>query len=170
MAKNLQKVQKQISKKRGGLDALHANSRDSKRLQRASGREGKLARLAAEHVRGRQIYYSIEGIATALSDEDLAQLVTRYLARYTPELTQLRQERRKGRPPSKREETLTQREEAEAKEFSTGFWIPDLGSQDNLRRLKGWNGDWSALTNVDFVRLSSDGKKLKSTFPPRGLS
>lgn len=56
MPRNLQKVQKQISKKRGALDALHANSRDSKRLRRASAREGKLARLASEHVKGRQIY------------------------------------------------------------------------------------------------------------------
>ncbi|QVM05415.1 hypothetical protein D8B26_000126 [Coccidioides posadasii str. Silveira] len=178
MARNLQKVQKQISKKRGALDALHANSRDSKRLRRASAREGKLARAAAEHVKGRQIYLdrvnffkdSIQHIAAPLSDEEVAQLVTRYRARYAPELTELRQQKRKGRPPSKREETLTQREEFEAKEYATGFWVPDLGSEDNIRRLKGWNGDWSSLSNLDFVRLNREGNKQQSAFPPRGLS
>ncbi|KAI1921695.1 translation machinery-associated protein 16 [Ophidiomyces ophidiicola] len=83
MTKNLQKVQKQISKKRGALDALHANSRDSKRLRRASAREIKLARVAAEHVMGRQIYLDrvsffksyITEITIPLSDNDMSQLI-----------------------------------------------------------------------------------------------
>ncbi|WEW60135.1 translation machinery-associated protein 16 [Emydomyces testavorans] len=93
-----------------------------------------------------------------------------YLSRHTSELSLLRQERRKGRPPVKREEALTQLEEAEAKEYSTGFWMPDLGSEDNLRRIKEWNGEWSSMSTVDFVRLSSSGNKQKSMFPPKGLS
>lgn len=47
MAKNLYKVQKKISKKRGKLGTLHENSRDSKRLQAAGAREDKLSRVAA---------------------------------------------------------------------------------------------------------------------------
>ncbi|KAI1986823.1 translation machinery-associated protein 16 [Ophidiomyces ophidiicola] len=174
MAKNLQKVQKQISKKRGALDALHANSRDSRRLRRASAREIKLARVAAEHVTGRQIYLDrvsffksyITEITIPLSDNDMSQLIDKYLARYTSELTQLRQERRRGRPPSRREGVLSQQEVVEAREFSTGFWLPDLGSVDNLRKLKAWNGDWSAMSNLDFLRLRTDGSKQRSMFPP----
>jgi translation machinery-associated protein 16 len=56
MTKNFYKVQKQISKKRGKLDALHENSRDSKKLRRASAREDKLARLAAATSKARQSY------------------------------------------------------------------------------------------------------------------
>lgn len=57
MTKSLYKVQKQISKKRGGkLNALHEDSRDAKRLRRASAREDRLARVAAEMSKARQGY------------------------------------------------------------------------------------------------------------------
>lgn len=54
MIKNLHKVQKKLSKKRGKLNALHENSRDSKILRRAGGREERLARLAAVTSKERQ--------------------------------------------------------------------------------------------------------------------
>jgi translation machinery-associated protein 16 len=60
MPRNLYKVQKLISKKRGKLDALHENSRDSKRLQRASARNDKLARAAAATLKARQVYGNYE--------------------------------------------------------------------------------------------------------------
>lgn len=57
MTKNLYKVQKQIKKKRGGqLNALHEDSRDAKRLRRASAREDRLARVATEVSKARQGY------------------------------------------------------------------------------------------------------------------
>lgn len=63
MIKNLHKVQKKLSKKRGKLNALHENSRDSKILRRAGGREERLARLSVVTSKERQglckcyIYY-----------------------------------------------------------------------------------------------------------------
>lgn len=56
MPKNLYKVQKHISKKKGKLGTLHEGSRDSKRLQAAGGREEKLARAAAVTNKGRLGY------------------------------------------------------------------------------------------------------------------
>ena len=57
MAKALHKVQKQISKKRGGEpNSLHENSRDSQRLRRAGAREDKIARLVAAASRANQTY------------------------------------------------------------------------------------------------------------------
>jgi translation machinery-associated protein 16 len=56
MPKNLYKVQKQITKKKGKLGTLHENSRDSRRLQTAGVREDKLARVGAATNRGRQGY------------------------------------------------------------------------------------------------------------------
>ena len=57
MARALSKVQKQISKKRGGKPtALHENSRDAKRLRRAGAREEKLARLMDAAVKANQVY------------------------------------------------------------------------------------------------------------------
>ena len=57
MAKALHKVQKQISKKRGGKPtSLHENSRDSQRLRRAVAREDKLAKLFAAATRANHTY------------------------------------------------------------------------------------------------------------------
>lgn len=47
MPKSLSKVQKHIAKKKGKNTALHENSRDSLRLQRAAARDDKLTRLAS---------------------------------------------------------------------------------------------------------------------------
>jgi hypothetical protein len=57
MAKALQKVQKQISKKRGRKPtSLHENSRDSQRLRTAGAREDKLAKLLAAATKANQAY------------------------------------------------------------------------------------------------------------------
>ena len=57
MAKALHKVQKQISKKRGGKsNSLHENSRDSQRLRRAGAREDKIAKLVSAASRANQTY------------------------------------------------------------------------------------------------------------------
>lgn len=48
MAKTLEKARKSIAKKRGGeLPAMHAFSRDSKRLQRAQIRDERLDKLVS---------------------------------------------------------------------------------------------------------------------------
>lgn len=57
MARSLNKVQKQISKKRGGKpNSLHENSRDARRLRAAGAREEKVSRLMDAAVRANQIY------------------------------------------------------------------------------------------------------------------
>lgn len=45
--KSLSKVQKHISKKKGASVALHEDSRDFKRLQRATARQEKVNKLVA---------------------------------------------------------------------------------------------------------------------------
>jgi translation machinery-associated protein 16 len=68
MAKALHKVQKQISKKKGGkLNTLHEKSRDSQRLRTAGAREDKIARIVAAASRANQIY----GIITLPIDDFL---------------------------------------------------------------------------------------------------
>ncbi|KAI9370139.1 translation machinery-associated protein 16 [Aspergillus egyptiacus] len=178
MPKSLQKVQKHISKKRGVVDALHENSRDAKLLRRAGIRDDRVARIATTLARGRQLYvdriiYFRGAIAegtVSLSDNDMLDLVTRYINRSVPEIEQLQSERRKGRPPSKREEALLQRTEAENKEFKTGFWMPDLSQEEVVRDLVRWNENWSSLSSMKFIRLTKDGGKQQSNFPPKGLS
>lgn len=52
MPKSLKKTSKHISKKRGGeVTALHENSRDSRSLRRAGGRDDKLEKMASERKR-----------------------------------------------------------------------------------------------------------------------
>ncbi|PTU17480.1 hypothetical protein P175DRAFT_0466495 [Aspergillus ochraceoroseus IBT 24754] len=178
MPKSLQKVHKHIAKKRGVVDALHENSRDAKRLRRAGARDDRVARITAVMARGRQTYvdrmtYFQEAIpegTVSFSDDDLTDLVVRFINRSVPEIEQLQSERRKGRPPTKREEALLQRTEAENKEFKTGFWMPDLSQESVVKGLVGWNGDWSSLSSMKFIRLTKETGKQASIFPPKGLS
>lgn len=99
-----------------------------------------------------------------------AHVQTRYINRSVPEIEQLQSERRKGRPPSKREEALLQRTDVENKEFKTGFWLPDLSEQGVINSLRAWNGDWSGLSTMKFIRITKDGGKQPSVFPPKGMS
>lgn len=54
--RNLQKVQKHISKKRGAVGAMHENSRDAQRLRRAGARDERLIKHAANVDKGRRPY------------------------------------------------------------------------------------------------------------------
>ncbi|KAL3482431.1 translation machinery-associated protein 16 [Aspergillus californicus] len=179
MPKSFQKVQKHIHKKRGhAVDAMHENSRDAKLLRRAGMRDDRVARISATMSRARlshkeRIIYFRDAIpegTASVSDDDMSDLVTRYINRSVPEIEELQSERRKGRPPSKREEALLQRTEAENKEFKTGFWMPDLGQEDVVKDLAKWNEHWSGLSNIKFIRLTKDGGKQSSAFPPKGMS
>ncbi|KAJ5115044.1 translation machinery-associated protein 16 [Penicillium alfredii] len=195
MPRTLQKVHKHISKKRGVVEALHENSRDAQRLRRAGARDERLSRHAATTLKARQPYVdrieyfhnAVQTVSEPLSDSGLAEIIvkyaittpdarsfthmrSRYINRDADEIEQLQKERRKGRPPSRREEALKQRTQTEDKEFNTGFWMPDLGDQDVLTALKIWNGEWSGLSTLKFIRLRKDAGKQTSTFPPKGMS
>lgn len=93
-----------------------------------------------------------------------------YVTRDTKELTQLQSERRPGRPPSTREDALKQKIAMEDREYSTGYWLPDLRDKENLQQLRLWNGDWNSMGNIKYIRLSKDGQIKQSSFPPKGQS
>ena len=130
----------------------------------------------------------VQTVEEPLSDAQLAEMIQKYVHHHAfplsdsrlicyrcihrdqEEIAQLKSERRKGRPPTRREELLSQRTETEEKEFKTGFWVPDLTQMDVLLALKHWNGDWSGLSPMKFVRLVQGGEKKESTFPPKGMS
>lgn len=56
MPRTLQKVHKQIAKKRGAVDALHEFSRDARRLRRAGARDDRLNRHTSAVLKARQPY------------------------------------------------------------------------------------------------------------------
>jgi translation machinery-associated protein 16 len=58
----------------------------------------------------------------------------------------------------------------EDREYSAGFWLPDLEDEDNLNLLRGWNGEWSSLSRLKYIRLTRNGVRKESSFPPKGES
>lgn len=93
-----------------------------------------------------------------------------YISRHSAELSALQSSRRPARSTSTREDTLNQRVDAEAKEYVSGFWLPDMEDSDTLRKLRGWNGEWTSLNTLDFIRIAKDGTRHPSSFPPKGKS
>ncbi|KAF1980942.1 hypothetical protein K402DRAFT_415745 [Aulographum hederae CBS 113979] len=173
------KVQKQIHKKKGSkISALHANSRDSQRLQRASARDDKLSRQTVLKNKLNQPYihrisYILSALpaeATILSIPQTQDVLATYLCRHDAELESEKTSRRPGRPASSREAQLKKIRDSEEKEYNSGFWIPDLGDADNVAKFRNWGGTWGGLSVLKFVRITTDGKRLDSSFPPGGKS
>ena len=94
----------------------------------------------------------------------------RYINRDEEELARFRAERRPGRPSSTREDLLKQRMEIEEREYHTGFWVPNVGDEQDLALLRNWNGLWTSLSTLKYVRIARNGTKQPSSFPPKGQS
>ncbi|KAL2404938.1 hypothetical protein ABEF95_016990 [Exophiala dermatitidis] len=179
MARSLGKVQKQISKKRGGKpNSLHENSRDARRLRTAAAREEKLSRMMDAAVRANQVYVdrvawfksAIEGSVGSLSDEEMHVLTQSFIDREDEQLAEAKAQRRPGRPPTKLEDQITLRKDAEEREFRGGFWVPELRNEQSRAKLERWAGEWGGLNTLDFVRVVRSGTIKPSSFPPKGLS
>ncbi|KAI9735985.1 MAG: hypothetical protein M1834_001451 [Cirrosporium novae-zelandiae] len=178
--KTLYKIQKQVAKKRrGNVHALHENSRDVQRLRRASARDDKLARLASTRSKLNQHYLQRVDFfkdaaelatETAIDQQDIQSLIRRYINRDDEELKTLQSQRRPGRPSSTREDQLKQRIDKEKREYISGFWVPDMENPKTMEFLRQWNGQWEGLNVLSFVRISKDGVRHQSSFPPKGES
>lgn len=97
-------------------------------------------------------------------------MIEDFLGRDDEELLKLKAERRAGRPASTRQTLLEQARAQEQGEYASGFWVPDLEDAANLKKLKEWNGQWSGLAILKFARISKEGFKKESSFPPKGMS
>lgn len=179
--KSLHKVAKSITRKIGKhgpkkSTALHGNSRDAKRLQRASARDSKVAEKIYLAAKSRDPYLAriahFHALAASApkrewSDEDLKDTVEQFIRRRDVALGKLEGERRAGRPMSKEEERVRARKENEENEFESGFWVVDLRDEENRRKLCEWKGDWGGMNVLKFVRVRKDGKVVGGTWPPR---
>ncbi|MCJ1429195.1 hypothetical protein MMC29_007108 [Sticta canariensis] len=178
MAKSLAKVQKKISKKKRKINSLHENSRDSQKLRRAGARAEKLERMSAARAKANQphlhrvaFFQGAAKVATGpMEVENIQILIQRYLGRHDEEIEQIKSERRPGRPSSNREDLLRQQLAIEDREYSAGFWLPDMEDGQNLELVRNWNGEWTSLSNLKYVRLTRAGTKSPSRFPPKGQS
>lgn len=93
-----------------------------------------------------------------------------FIDREDEELAEAKQQRRPGRPPTKTEERISQRKEAEEREFRAGFWVPELRNEDSRSKVERWAGEWGGLNTLDFVRVVKAGDIKTSSFPPKALS
>ncbi|KAI9694295.1 MAG: hypothetical protein M1820_009054 [Bogoriella megaspora] len=175
MPSQASKVSKQIKKKKPGkLGALHENSRDAKRLRRANARDDRVNRLAT--IRARQSEPSIERVQffrdaaderqATFTFEETQALIEVFLKRDSEQLSELKEKRRPGRPSSTAQDLLQAKHDLENKEYNSGFWIPDMEDGDNILMLQAWDGQWSSMSTMNYVRITRSGSKQTSQFPP----
>ncbi|PSS07034.1 hypothetical protein M430DRAFT_129424 [Amorphotheca resinae ATCC 22711] len=179
MPKSLEKTRKQISKKKSDITALHENSRDSQRLRRAQMRDDKLVRVAAARRKidqpliERAAYFqeaARKNGGLPLDLDAIHTLIKTFVHKHDEEFNALKKERRPGRPASTREDLLRIKIAADEKEYENGFYLPDLTDATNVVFLDRWDGAWSYLSTLKWVRISSGGQIQASRFPPKGKS
>ncbi|CAJ2509220.1 Uu.00g142460.m01.CDS01 [Anthostomella pinea] len=178
MPKTVERTRKAIAKKKGGsIVALHENSRNSKRLHRAQGRDEKLEKLAASrkkndrpHIERAAFFQEAikQNGGQPLERTVIDDLVKTYIHQYDEELDEVKKARRPGRPASAREDLLKMKVASLEKEYQNGFLVPVLDVKEDAESLDRWEGSWSYLTAMKWVRVSSAGTVQPSSFPPRG--
>lgn len=93
-----------------------------------------------------------------------------FIDREDEQLAEAKQQRRPGRPKLKAEEQITQRKDAEEREFKSGFWVPELRDDESRAKVERWAGEWGGLNTLKFIRIVKEGAVKPSSFPPKGLS
>ncbi|WYZ34209.1 hypothetical protein EsH8_I_000485 [Colletotrichum jinshuiense] len=178
MPSTLQKARKHIAKKRNGHDlALHEFSRDSKRLHKASIRDQKLEKLASSRNKKEQpmldraafFQKAVQESGTVPLDmATIQKLIHKFVHQYDEEYAEVKKTRRAGRPASAKEDLLKLRVSNLEEEYRIGFYLPDLTTEANVRALDRWEGSWSYLTSVSWVKITAEGTTKQSSFPQKG--
>ncbi|KAK4445026.1 translation machinery-associated protein 16 [Podospora aff. communis PSN243] len=177
MAKTLEKTRKQIAKKKGGaIDALHANSRNAKRLHKAQVRDERLEKIAESRKKqDRPLLQRVshfrdivrENENKPLDLEAVKSKIHEYVHQHDEVFEEVKKSRRPGRPASTREDLLRMKIAALQKEQQDGFYIPDLTTEKNLQLLDRWEGEWAFLSNLDWVKIMGTGTVKPAKFPPQ---
>ncbi|KKY33761.1 hypothetical protein UCDDA912_g06262 [Diaporthe ampelina] len=172
MPKSLEKTRKRIAKKRNGNVVLHEFSRDTKKLHKAQVRDERLEKLAAARKKHDQplihriTFFQGAAQKNEIQPFDLAKiqdLINQYVHQHDQELEELKKSRRPGRPASVKEDLLSLKVETLRKEQQNGFY---LSKQSNLDLLNRWEGAWSFLAAMSYVRITEAGTVKSSSFPP----
>jgi translation machinery-associated protein 16 len=72
-------------------------------------------------------------------------------------LKQEQASRRKGRPKSAKEDQLAESKRQDAEEYRTGFELPDLTDENNVKLFRQWDGvDASYLRILRIFRISGE--------------
>ncbi|OAA73455.1 hypothetical protein ISF_00356 [Cordyceps fumosorosea ARSEF 2679] len=179
MPTSLHKTRKQISKKRGGeVNALHAKSRDSKRLRMAHARDLRLEKLANARAKKEEpIVDRIEYFYSQLKEKDVSQLelpevqslIHNFVHQYDEELDAIKKARRPGRPASTREDLLKRKIDTLEDEYEKGFLIPNVLDEENGKKLLGYEGSWAYIATISWSKVSKAGKVSNGDFPSKGI-
>lgn len=126
----------------------------------------------------------IEEYVIGSEDDRFSALIVKSLVHQNDkELSELKEQRRPGRPASTREDLLRMKIATDEKEFTNGFCayllltrdyanaktdLPDLTDADNVTFLDRWEGSWSYLSTLKWVRINSSGETQDTSFPPKG--
>jgi translation machinery-associated protein 16 len=111
-----------------------------------------------------------------------------YIAFTEEEHAEARKERRPGRPSSAKEDLLKMRLDALKKEHEQGFGkfitvrpmmrimdtneptaLPDVLTKDGVAALLLWEGNWSYLSSLPWIRVTAAGEHRPSEFPTKGI-
>ncbi|KHE80967.1 hypothetical protein GE21DRAFT_10132 [Neurospora crassa] len=177
MPKTLEKARKAIAKKRGGaIEALHAKSRDSRRLHKAQVRDDRLEKMSeARRKRDQPLITRIAFFQEATRENEnkplelsaIQKKIAEFCHQHDEEYHEMKKARRQGRPPSAREDLLRMKMEALHKEERDGFYLPDLTNEKTTEMLDRWDGNWAFLTNLTWVKIQSSGRSAPASFPPQ---
>ncbi|KAH8174720.1 translation machinery-associated protein 16 domain-containing protein [Sarocladium implicatum] len=179
MVNTLGKTRKQIAKKRGTNNlVLHEKSRNTLRLHKAHVRDQKLEKLASarskkeQPIADRVAYFQVNVKENGGEPLDIAavqELIEGYITFTEEEHAEAKKERRPGRPASAKEDMLKMRLDTLKKEHQQGFSLPDVTTSEGISSLLLWEGNWSYLSNLPWVKVTKAGELRKSEFPSKGL-
>ncbi|RKL34691.1 hypothetical protein BFJ72_g9144 [Fusarium proliferatum] len=183
MPTTLHKTRKQISKKRNGVvNALHEKSRDSMRLHKAGVRDKRIEKLAAARSKKEQPLVDRVAFfqqALRLKDRDnkgapeideVQRMIHSFVHQYDEEYNETKKTRRPGRPASVKEDLLKAKINILEEEYKSGFVMPDLLDNANVNALHLWEGSWSYLTQLKWVKVNSEGQVRPTSFPSGGTN
>ncbi|KAF7547616.1 hypothetical protein G7Z17_g7608 [Cylindrodendrum hubeiense] len=179
MPGSLDKTRKRISKKRNGvINSLHAKSRDSLSLHKAAVRDVRVAKLAATRRKkdqplvDRVAFFQqalrvkdVADIAVAPVIEEVQRMIHSFVHQYDEEYEGIKKTRRAGRPASMREDLLRTTISTLETEYKNGFLMPDLLTIESVNTLHLWEGSWSYLPQLKWVKVTSDGQVRPAAFP-----
>ncbi|KAK3385077.1 translation machinery-associated protein 16 [Podospora didyma] len=177
MPNTLEKTRKKILRKRNGvIDGLHQNSRDSMRLHTAQGRDEKLEKLArTRKQRDKPLLDRVAFFQEVAEQNENKPLelgaiqakIHDYVHQFDEEFSAIKKTRRAGRPASATEDLLKIKIATLEKEQKNGFYMPDLANEETLSLLDRWEGSWSYLANLSWVKISATGVVKPALFPPQ---
>ncbi|KAF7546429.1 hypothetical protein G7046_g9305 [Stylonectria norvegica] len=181
MPVSMRKTIKAISKKRGGVvNALHVKSRDSMRLHKAAVRDARIETMAVARKKQEQPLIArvsffqqalrlMEG-GTAPSLDELHIMINSFVHQHDEEYSEVKKTRRPGRPSSVKEDLLKNRINALESEYQKGFIIPDLLAHETVSALHLWEGSWSYLSQMKWIKVMAGGDARPIAFPAGGIN